>query len=403
MNEKKNYHVKQNKKNQELKTKKEKEKEKAFPNSIMVISHLIKELEIEWYEKIKDNKNISSLLFNLFSLLNSPVILFQQISDITLDKYTKKDFDKIITLNKNKISKNIEEILNFNNEKNKNINTSTTLSINNYNVNVNTENLNINDSKNNNENIRYFKNLRKYASLDDCVCNSKKKVIGKAKNGYNNGNNIILNTLNSSRNNINKNNSLLDNKKSFGDNAKMSKCLSSCDYNRTYSKNDNNYRIKSVDNALENPITKIKNIIIKAKQDKNSSLPNNLNNIFSNNFNTKGIYGSVNSSTGNIIKSGKEYETINNNSVWKTGIKKSIIKDINVRMNKINNLKNNFMRHNIYYNNEDSCKNNIIIKVGKKKDRETKQILYDGMKSIQNKLNSREKYKKSIFMKTSKK
>ena len=399
MNEKKNYHVKQNKKYQEPKTK----KEKVFPNSIKVISHLIKELEIEWYEKIKDNENISNLLFNLFSLLNSPVILFQQISDITLDKYTKKDLDKIITLNKNKISKNIEEILNFNTEKNKNINSSTTLSINNYNVNVNTENLNINDSKNNNENIRYFKNLRKYASLDDCVCNSKKKVIGKTKNNLNNGNNIILNTLNNSRNNINKNNSLLDNKKHFDDNVKMSKCLSSCDYNRTYSKNENNYRIKSVDNAFENPITKIKNIIIKAKQDKNSSLPNNLNNIFINSNNTKNIYGSVNSSTGNIIKPGKEYETINNNSVWKTGNKKSYIKDINVRMNKINNLKNNFMRHNIYYNNEDNCKNNIIIKVGKKKDRETKQILYDGMKSIQNKLNSREKYKKSIFMKTNKK
>jgi hypothetical protein len=399
MNEKKNYHVKQNKKYQEPKTK----KEKVFPNSIKVISHLIKELEIEWYEKIKDNENISNLLFNLFSLLNSPVILFQQISDITLDKYTKKDFDKIITLNKNKISKNIEEILNFNTEKNKNINSSTTLSINNYNVNVNTENLNINDSKNNNENIRYFKNLRKYASLDDCVCNSKKKVIGKTKNNFSNGNNIILNTLNNSRNNINKNNSLLDNKKHFDDNVKMSKCLSSCDYNRTYSKNENNYRIKSVDNAFENPITKIKNIIMKAKQDKNSSLPNNINNIFINSNNTKNIYGSVNSSTGNIIKPGKEYETINNNSVWKTGNKKSYIKDINVRMNKINNLKNNFMRHNIYYNNEDNCKNNIIIKVGKKKDRETKQILYDGMKSIQNKLNSREKYKKSIFMKTNKK
>ena len=399
MNEKKNYHVKQNKKYQEPKTK----KEKVFPNSIKVISHLIKELEIEWYEKIKDNENISNLLFNLFSLLNSPVILFQQISDITLDKYTKKDLDKIITLNKNKISKNIEEILNFNTEKNKNINSSTTLSINNYNVNVNTENLNINDSKNNNENIRYFKNLRKYASLDDCVCNSKKKVIGKTKNNFSNGNNIILNTLNNSRNNINKNNSLLDNKKHFDDNVKMSKCLSSCDYNRTYSKNENNYRIKSVDNAFENPITKIKNIIIKAKQDKNSSLPNNLNNIFINSNNTKNIYGSVNSSTGNIIKPGKEYETINNNSVWKTGNKKSYIKDINVRMNKINNLKNNFMRHNIYYNNEDNCKNNIIIKVGKKKDRETKQILYDGMKSIQNKLNSREKFKKSIFMNTNKK
>ena len=399
MNEKKNYHAKQNKKNQELKTK----KEKAFPNSIMVISHLIKELEIEWYEKIKDNKNLSSLLFNLFSLLNSPVILFQQISDITLDKYSKKDFDKIITLNKNKISKNIEEILNFNTEKNKNINSSTTLSINNYNVNVNTENLNINDSKNNNENIRYLKNLRKYASLDDCVCNSKKKIIGKAKNSYNNGNNIILNTLNSSRNNINKNNSLLDNKKSCGDNSKMSKCLSSCDYNRTYSKNDNNYRIKSVDNVFENPITKIKNIIIKAKQDKNSSLSNNLNNIFINKNKIKNIYGSINSSTGNIINPGKEYETINNNSVWKAGNKKSYIKDINVRMNKINNLKNNFMRHNIYYNNEDNCKDNIIIKVGKKKDRETKQILYDGMKSIQNKLNSREKFKKSIFMNTNKK
>ena len=399
MNEKKNYHVKQNKKYQEPKTK----KEKVFPNSIKVISHLIKELEIEWYEKIKDNENISNLLFNLFSLLNSPVILFQQISDITLDKYTKKDLDKIITLNKNKISKNIEEILNFNTEKNKNINSSTTLSINNYNVNVNTENLNINDSKNNNENIRYFKNLRKYASLDDCVCNSKKKVIGKTKNNLNNGNNIILNTLNNSRNNINKNNSLLDNKKHFDDNVKMSKCLSSCDYNRTYSKNENNYRIKSVDNAFENPITKIKNIIMKAKQDKNSSLPNNINNIFINSNNTKNIYGSVNSSTGNIIKPGKEYETINNNSVWKTGNKKSYIKDINVRMNKINNLKNNFMRHNIYYNNEDNCKNNIIIKVGKKKDRETKQILYDGMKSIQNKLNSREKFKKSIFMNTNKK
>lgn len=399
MNEKKNYHVKQNKKYQEPKTK----KEKVFPNSIKVISHLIKELEIEWYEKIKDNENISNLLFNLFSLLNSPVILFQQISDITLDKYTKKDLDKIITLNKNKISKNIEEILNFNTEKNKNINSSTTLSINNYNVNVNTENLNINDSKNNNENIRYFKNLRKYASLDDCVCNSKKKVIGKTKNNFSNGNNIILNTLNNSRNNINKNNSLLDNKKHFDDNVKMSKCLSSCDYNRTYSKNENNYRIKSVDNAFENPITKIKNIIIKAKQDKNSSLPNNINNIFINSNNTKNIYGSVNSSTGNIIKPGKEYETINNNSVWKTGNKKSYIKDINVRMNKINNLKNNFMRHNIYYNNEDNCKNNIIIKVGKKKDRETKQILYDGMKSIQNKLNSREKFKKSIFMNTNKK
>jgi hypothetical protein len=399
MNEKKNYHVKQNKKYQEPKTK----KEKVFPNSIKVISHLIKELEIEWYEKIKDNENISNLLFNLFSLLNSPVILFQQISDITLDKYTKKDLDKIITLNKNKISKNIEEILNFNTEKNKNINSSTTLSINNYNVNVNTENLNINDSKNNNENIRYFKNLRKYASLDDCVCNSKKKVIGKTKNNFSNGNNIILNTLNNSRNNINKNNSLLDNKKHFDDNVKMSKCLSSCDYNRTYSKNENNYRIKSVDNAFENPITKIKNIIMKAKQDKNSSLPNNINNIFINSNNTKNIYGSVNSSTGNIIKPGKEYETINNNSVWKTGNKKSYIKDINVRMNKINNLKNNFMRHNIYYNNEDNCKNNIIIKVGKKKDRETKQILYDGMKSIQNKLNSREKFKKSIFMNTNKK
>ena len=111
MNEKKNNYGKHtNKKNQELKTK----KEKVFPNSIMVISNLIKELEIEWYEKIKDNKNISDLLFNLFSLLNAPVILFQQISDITLDKYTKKDLDKIINLNKNNISKNIEDILNIN-------------------------------------------------------------------------------------------------------------------------------------------------------------------------------------------------------------------------------------------------------------------------------------------------
>ena len=53
------------------------------------------------------------------------------------------------------------------------------------------------------------------------------------------------------------------------------------------------------------------------------------------------------------------------------------------------------MVHKIYNKDkEDEQSKNIIIKVGKKKDRETKQILYDGMKKIQNKLNSKEKFKK---------
>ena len=411
----KNFHVKFKINNkQKLKDK----GEKLFPNCVIVVLNLIKDLENEWLDKTKNNKNIfkSNILKNIFSLLKNQILLFQQISDITFDNCMKIDIDNFINLSKTKISQKIEQILKIINEANE-IKLSSSDLINNTNNEINN---NSNYNSNNNINYIYKKNsdknhffkFKKNASLDleSCSNSKKSKLISKTENN-NKGNNIIIKTFSNSRNNIKTNNPNLLNKKSFNcNNNIINKCLSSSSDNQTY--NENNYcKKRSVDDIFENPITKIKNIIIKAKKDKNISLSvdfkpinnlnNNNNNITNSNANgnkyCKKNYGSINCSTANITNNNsRNYETINNDSISKIGIKKTFFKNINFKNIKIDNLKNNINEHNKSNKNQDDDKNKkIIIKVGKKKDRETKQILYDGMKKIKNKLNSKENnYKK---------
>lgn len=391
-NEKKNFNVKiKNKNNLELKGR----TEKVFPNCIFVISQIIKDLENEWYIKLKNDKKVFKIVSQIFSLLDYQIFLIKKISDLSLDKYNKADINNIINTSKNKITEKIEQILNINDEKTKNINSPRTLIVNNNND-INISNINYIYTKSNDNNNNFISKFKKYSSLDTHSCSQKSKKLSKTKSNHkSNRNNIITNSLCNSRNNINTNNSNLKNKQSFNYNKKINKSLSSRIYNKTY---NNNYKFpkkNSVEENYENPITKIKNIIIKANQDRGIPLfadfkPNNYLNT-----NSKSVYGSCNCSIGNLTNNSKEYDTIINNNISKSAIKPTFFKSIGFKNYKIENLKNNFMVHKIYNKDkEDKQSKNIIIKVGKKKDRETKQILYDGMKKIQNKLNSKEKFKK---------
>ena len=96
--------------------------EKNFFNSIILLYDIIKELEKEWDNKNIYNINDKNKIHLLFSLLYFEISFIQQISQINMNNKTNKIQNNNLifnTINYNKeiLSKKIEQLLFFNNEK----------------------------------------------------------------------------------------------------------------------------------------------------------------------------------------------------------------------------------------------------------------------------------------------
>ena len=300
---------------------------------ILIVSDLIRELEKEWYRKLNYDKLLQSLALNIFSLLNYQITVIQQLSEINFDT----SIEPILLFNKNIISKKIEQIIYFNENQTENKNNWRTIKNSFY-------------KKDIKQNIKDYSKTAK---------NFYKKLNSSDTKTYK-----ILSSNNSRKNlkNININQRMIEEEDS------SRKHLTSFNNeelksNNTFNSCSTNLLQKNMGDDFENPVRKVKNIIINAKQKGNSgSLEKhyitNIKNKNKNGINVKIIPGLKNHnmslSTNNIF-----YTECNENS------KKS---------NK-NIIKQNFEENG-----------NFIIKVETVKDRETKQILQDGMKNIKQKL-----------------
>ena len=308
-------------------------------NYIQMASDLIRELEKEWYTKLSFEKYLKNLAQNIFSLLNYEITVIQQLSEISFDT----SIEPILLFNKNVISKKVERILYFNEYLGENKVNSSTLKNSFYKV-------------SNEQSIKEYEKTAK---------NFYKKLNTDESKNYQ-----IL-TSNKSRKIFNTNNGqrLTEEKESPRKHI-ISFKDENIKANNTFTKNKSvNLFQKNVRGVFENPVRKVKNIIINAKQKRNS---------------------------GSLDKYRKH------NSKNKNGINVKIFPGL--KKNKINLSSNNIFYTESNESSKKSLKNsknqdfeengNFIIKVETVKDRETKQILQDGMKNIKQKLRLSEKENK---------
>ena len=301
-------------------------------NHILIVSDIIRELEKEWYKKLNYNNYLKNLAHNIFSLLNYQITVIQQLSEINFDT----SIEPILLFNKNVISKKIEQILYFNEnsiEAKKNWYITK----------------NFFDEKSNIQNtITYNKTAKNFYKKLKPVEPKKYQILSS----------------NNSRKKMKNNNIDLRLIEEEESSRKLMTSFNneSMKPNNTFYKNRSiNLLHKNVRGAFENPVRKVKNIIINAKQKRNSdSLDKNcsINNKIKNGINVKIFPGlknnNMNLSTNNIFYT-------ENNEYSKKSRKNS--------------------------KNQDCEENgNFIIKVETIKDRETKTILHDGMKNIKQKL-----------------
>ena len=397
--------------------------EKILSQNIFLLQDLNKGLENEL--KTKDAKTASQklLIQSIFSVLNSQITLIFQLSKVSNSSHQKSNnsnlIEHIISSNKEIMMKQIQKIVSLvgdkNNDFRKNLTikngdisnkihnkikkqlnksflTNTSYKINNKNkldaksnkTILIDDDLSQDDYNTQNENIENNRSYLLNSSMDKRIC---KKISSKKytrKNENKNSNNLNTNLVKYIRNKnkyINKN----DTQDKNINNLKKRISLSKIDKNENESSDDINEE--------ENPVRKVKNIIINAKRnasmnkDRNRTKENfDINSINNNKSYTKIINGKRDSSKHNSLISNEKKRKIHklNSSGINYRRHANIYDDSSDSINnlKIKNTKTNKI------NAQDksfNCNGNISTRIVQK-DRESRQLLHDGMKNIKNRL-----------------
>ena len=397
--------------------------EKILSQNIFLLQELNKELENELKTKEAKTAPQKLLIQSIFSALNSQITLIFQLSKVNNSSNQKSNnsnlIEHIISFNKEIMMKQIQKIISlisdnnydfrknltikngdinnkfhnkFKKQLNKSFLTNTSYKINNKNKldaksnktiliddDFSQEDGNyISQNENNESNKSYLLN----SSMDKRIC---KKICSKKytrKNENKNNNNLNTNLVKYIRNKnkyINKNNTQDKNI----NNLKKKISLSKIDKNEIESSDDINEE--------ENPVRKVKNIIINAKR--NASM-NKDRNRAKENFDD------------NSINNNKSFTKINNRKRDSSKHNSLISNEKNKKIHKLNSSGINYRRYkNIYDDSSDSisikiktstnktntqdksiiCNGNISTRIVQK-DRESRQLLHDGMKNIKNRL-----------------
>lgn len=396
---------------------------KILSQNIFLLQELNKYIENEL--KTKDAKTASQklLIQSIFSVLNSQISLIFQLSKVNNSSYQKSNnsnlIGHIISFNKDIMMKQIQKIISLvsdnNNDFRKNLTikngdisnkvhnkikkqlnksflTNTSYKINNKNkldaksnkTVLIDDDLSQDDYTTQNDNIENNRSFLLNSSMDKRIC---KKISSKKytrKNENKNSNNLNTNLVKYIRNKnkyINKNNTQDKNI----NNLKKRISLSKIDKNDNESSDDINEE--------ENPVRKVKNIIINAKRnasmnkDRNRTKENlDVNSINNNKSYTKINNGIRDSSKHNSLVSNEKNKKIH--KLNSSGINYRRYKNMhddssdsisNLKIKTTNTNKNNTQEKSINFYGNISAR--IV-----QKDRESRQLLHDGMKNIKNRL-----------------
>ena len=363
---------------------------RIFNYCINLVSSSIKELENSWYQKEIIKDNLKKLIQSLFSLLNNQIIFIEQISkyDIYSKDQHKKNYllvQQIITINKTLINKNIQKIISLKcgkeNDNQNNLSTSQeinkniTLDLKNrttYPLNLSINNKNYDEVINSDNTVIYRNNLitndNSHHKIFLNQITQKNKVPIDLKKKFHNSNSCK--ELNLQINNSN--NSGLENESLFSTiNNNSQRSLFSMSPRNSSLPNNLFYKEKKNDFILmdDNPVRKVKNIIINAK--------------ISNSF-----FNEIPSSPKNRKKNENYCENIKSNDL------KKLINN-SIKVNKT------IFKNRIEISDWDKYKNkqNSIIKVNYKKERECGEILQDGMRKMGKILKSSSYKRKNGLMK----
>jgi len=385
--------------------------EKQFLYNIALIYDILKELEKEWDNKNIYNERDKSKIHSLFSLLYFELNFFQQIYKINILNQVNKNqndplFNNIINYNKEMLSKKIEQFLLITNDRNLDLynnyiqctynnndnnikkiiskfnNKSSCLKTKYKNFIKNTKNLNnteLNKKNNINKNKMNSKGLYESIYKNNILNKSGTKIISNKKKVINNRNNsldkiktvksnneiksIILDRIKYSKNVNQENNKYLKKDKKNKTINNFNKKSNEIKINKSkenFSNNDISL-FSSCDEKENNPIRKVKNIIIKVR---NKNITMDCNNCHTNNEKDSKI--EINKKENNKLNAKNDYKIMS-----KSGYLLSFCPEKD-KTKPDENIRNNFYH----------------------KERETKEILYDCMTQIQKKLNSSEKYNK---------
>ena len=413
--------------------------EQNFINHILLLYELLKELEKELFKKNIYNERDKNFIESLFSLLYFELTFLHQLRKIgisnALNKNNYSSINDLINSNKEIFSKKIEQFLLLNNEKYKNFEL-----YKNY----------MKYAYNNNKNQITKSNFKKNSSLKKRYTKNNKKII-KCTNKISNSNNEFYNIIQ------NKNSTDIKNKKIQIENMKKdiyknkNKYLYESTSKITNLDKSNNNDSKIKKNCSDSAYINRNGSYDKLKINKNSSSNNelnnfsiernkNLNNIKNenqrysknnikcnktiNNFNKKSHQIHMDKSKDNFSNNDisslfySSYDEKEANPIRK--VKNIIIKvrNKNISSDFRNSYLTNKEKENNYLNTKEIIKEenykkrndcNLINKSGflfekakskenikinlYKKERETKEILYDCMNQIQKKLSLSEKNK----------
>ena len=426
-----------------------KDSEKIYPFCISLVSSSLKELENKWINKISNisisNKNIIKILF---SLLNYQIILIQQISKYynlylyNSDEDNIKLIEQIININNELMNKKIEAIINnksntkMNNEQNNRdyiYKRNRNKAFRNVNCNCNEKKCKINKKKD---------RTKKEENRNSVILSHIKRGRGKSINKLN-LNNIVINTHTTnynyekppSKRNITEKNDIINlspyqNKKNRDSIDSSRKEIIKINLAEKFAKNNENIEYATLSNISdqpkkafqtnlclnkssfnfhtkkniftlpveENPVRKVKNIILNAK--------NNSNSLFLKFENSRSNTNLINGQYSyNTKRSDCLSEEINIDSNILIEKRNSQILFFNKSSNNFNRtndnnnyeIKKSMSNGNFYVKSIDNDNdiNKRVIKVNNK-ERKCNQILKDGMKKIEKRLNSKE-HKKGFY------
>ena len=394
--------------------------EKILSQNIFYLEELNKELESELKSKEAKTASQKLLIQSIFSILNSQISLIFQLAKVNNSSYQKSNnsnlIDHIISFNKEFMRKQIQKIIylvsdnnndfrknltiknadisnkiqkKFKKQLNKSFLTNTSYKINNKNKldTKSNKTILIDDDLSQEDGNYITQNEKSYllnSSMDKRIC---KKISSKKytrKNENKNGNNLNTNLVKYIRNKnkyINKNNTQDKNI----NNLKKRISLSKIDKNENDSSDDINEE--------ENPVRKVKNIIINAKRnasmnkDRNRTKENfDVNSINNNKSYTKINNGNRDSSKHNSLLSNEKNKKIHklNSSGINCRRYKNIYDDSSDSINNLKIKNTNTNKSNVQ-DKGINCYGNISTKIVQK-DRESRQLLHDGMKNIKNRL-----------------
>ena len=385
--------------------------EKIFSKNIFIIQDFNKEFEKEYFLKESNNICHKFLVKTIFNLLNTQIMLIFQLSKLSVSINSNNSNDMvehILSFNRDIMSRQIQKIISLSNNYSKSsikplANTKTDMqnkkpknnSLNKRELNKSfLTNASVNNPNKYKKKIKIYKNLTTDSSYDltgncltqtnDFKVNLKSETLHSLRGNNNNApTQKVMKTINNSSQINSRLISFIKNKKINKDDKKINKKkinkLIKNDLTLSLlEKNDKEYKEKvnednEINNEEENPVRKVKNIIINAK--KCSSLSKErFNGTIINNSLRKRIKNENDNKNHNPNSSNSNLNDRHKNLYYCTNTES------------FHEIKNKKKNDNIFTHDKSiSCNANISFRV--QKDRETMQLLHDGMKNIKNKLN----------------